>query len=115
MSEPQRSPRAAAALVLAVTLVLGLVLSALHLPSAVLFASLIGGMAHALTSPTVLRVPLLAFRVGQALIGVTIGSLVSLQALTGMGRALVPIAGVTAGTVLLSLLAGRLLALREDV
>ena len=115
MSEPQRSPRAAAALVLAVTVVLGLALSALHLPSAVLFASLIGGMAHALTSPTVLRVPPLAFRVGQALIGVTIGSLVSLEALTGMGRALVPIAGVTAGTVLLSLLAGRLLALRADV
>ena len=115
MSERQRSSRAAAALVLGVTAALSVALSALHLPSAVLFASLLGGMAHALTSPTLLRVPPGAFRLGQALIGVTIGSLVSLPALTGMGKALLPITAVTLGTVVLSLLAGRLLAVRRDV
>ena len=53
----ERSPRAALALVVAVTVVLSVALSLVHLPSAVLFASLIGGMAHALTSPTPLSCP----------------------------------------------------------
>ena len=62
-----------------------------------MFAALIGGMTHALTSRTVIRVPPHAFRVGQALIGVTIGSLVSVSALTDMGTALLPILVVTLG------------------
>lgn len=82
MTDRQRSPVAAAILVLGVTAVLGLLLSWARLPSAVLFASLLGGMAHALTSPTELRVPPVAFRLGQAMVGVTIGSLVSVTALT---------------------------------
>jgi hypothetical protein len=110
-----RTPLRATALVVTVTVVLSVVFTLLHLPSAVLFAALLGGMAHALTSPTVLQVPPLAFRVGQALIGVTIGSLVSLSALTGMGAELFPIIAVTLGTVLISLLAGRVLAVRDDV
>jgi uncharacterized protein len=115
MPRPPRSPLASTVLVLAVTVVLSVGFSLLHLPSAVLFGSLLGGMAHALTSPTVLKVPPAAFRLGQALIGVTIGSLVSLSALADMGGALLPILGVTLGTVAVSLLAGRLLALRRDV
>jgi membrane AbrB-like protein len=115
MTDHRRSPLAGTVLVLVVTAGLGVVLTWAHLPSAVLFAALVGGMAHALTSPTELRVPPTAFRLGQALVGVTIGSLVSLPALAGMGRDLLPVAAVTVGTVLLSLLAGRLLALRDDV
>jgi membrane AbrB-like protein len=115
MTSDGRSPAASVALVLAVTAVLSVAFSLLHLPSAVLFGSLLGGMTHALTSSTVIAIPPSAFRLGQALIGITIGSLVSLSALTGMGSALLPIAAVTAGTVLVSLLAGRLLALRRDV
>jgi membrane AbrB-like protein len=110
-----RTPVQAAGLVLTVTVVLSVLLSLLHVPSAALFASLLGGMAHALTSSTPLALPAWSFRVGQALIGVTIGSLVSLSALTGMGSALLPILAVTVGTVLVSLAAGRLLARREDV
>jgi membrane AbrB-like protein len=115
MTGRERTPLRAAVLVVAVTIVLSAVFTLLHLPSAPLFASLLGGMAHALTSPTPLHVPPSAFRVGQALIGVTIGSLVSLSALTSMGSALLPIVAVTLGTVVISLLAGRVLAIRDDV
>jgi membrane AbrB-like protein len=115
MSSRDRTPLRAAVLVLAATVVLSLVFGLLGLPSAPLFASLLGGMAHALTSETVVAVPRAAFRLGQAIIGVTIGSLVSLSAFTSMGGALVPIVLVTAGTVVISLLAGRVLALRADV
>ena len=92
-----------------------MVFSLLHLPSAVLFGSLLGGMTHALTSPTVLNVPPFAFRIGQGLIGVTIGSLVSLSSLAGLGSALVPVLLVTAATIVISLGGGRVLALRKDV
>jgi uncharacterized protein len=115
MSATPRTPRAAAGLVLGATVLFSVVLSLLHVPSAVLFGSLLGGMTHALTSPTHLQVPPSAFRLGQALIGVTIGSLVSLSSLASMGSTLVPILGVTLGTILVSLVAGRLLAVREDV
>ena len=115
MSTRDRTPLQAASIVLTVTVVAGIVLSLLRVPSAVLFASLLGGMAHALTSSTTLALPPWSFRVGQAIIGVTIGSLVSLSALGDMGSALLPIVGVTLGTVAFSLAAGRLLAVRRDV
>lgn len=115
MSTRARTPLRAALIVVGVTLVLSVVLSLLRVPSAVLFASLLGGMAHALTSPTPLALPPWSFRLGQALVGITIGSLVSLSALASTGSALLPILGVTVATVAISLLAGRVLALREDV
>src|SRR6476646_4799413 len=115
MSTPDRSPVAAWALVLVVTVATSVGFELLGLPSAVLFGALLGGMAHALTSPTPLRVPPFTFRIGQALIGVTIGSLVSLSALTSLGSDLLPILAVTLGTVAISLLAGRELAVRDDV
>jgi uncharacterized protein len=65
MTGSERSPGAALALVVGVTVVLSVVLSLLHLPSAELFASLVGGMAHALTSPTRLELPEGLFRVAQ--------------------------------------------------
>jgi membrane AbrB-like protein len=112
---PARSPRAALALVVGVTVVLGVVFSLLGLPSGVLFASLIGGMAHALTSATVLELPPAGYRLAQGAIGVVIGASVSLPALERIGHDLVPIGLVMVATLLLSLLAGRLLALRRDV
>jgi membrane AbrB-like protein len=115
MTSRERTPLRAVALVLAVTVVLSVVLALLGVPSAALFASLVGGMAHALTSPTPLAVPPWAFRLGQALIGVTLGSLVSLSALGSMGTDLFATVAVTLGTVVISLLAGRALALRDDV
>lgn len=110
-----RTQGAGVALVIATTVVTSVLLSLVAVPSAVLFGSLLGGMAHALTSPTDIKVPPVAFRLGQALIGVTIGTLVSVEALRRMGGELGPILLVTLGTIILSLLAGRLLALRRDV
>jgi len=115
MTAAGRSPARAAALVVGVTVLLSIVLTLVHVPSAPLFASLLGGMAHALTSDTVLALPAWSFRVGQALVGIVIGSLVSLSSLADLGPALLPIVAVTAGTVVISLLAGRLLAVREHV
>lgn len=111
----QRTPLAAAGLVMIVTVLSSLALALLGLPSAVLFGALVGGMTHALTSPTPLAVPAAAFTVGQGLIGITIGTLVSLSALRAMAADLLPIVLVTLGTVVVSLAAGRLLALRRDV
>jgi membrane AbrB-like protein len=115
MTPTERSPRAALVLVVGVTLVLSLLLSALHVPSAVLFASLLAGMAHALTSPTVLGLPAATYRVAQGAIGVVIGASVSLTALERIGHDLVPIGLVVLATLLLSVLAGQLLATRSDV
>lgn len=115
MTTRGRTPLQAAVVVIGVTVVLGVAFSLVHLPSAVLFASLLGGMAHALTSATPLRVPPSAFRVGQALVGITIGSLVSLSALRELTGSLLPTVLVTLGTVAISLAAGRILATRDDV
>lgn len=102
-------------LVVAITVVASAVLGLLRVPSAVMFGSLLGGIAHALTSSTDLRLPPSSFRLGQALIGVVVGSTISLSALSAMGNAAVPITLVTLGTIGISLLAGILLALRQDV
>jgi membrane AbrB-like protein len=111
----ERSPKAALALVVGVTVVLSVLLSLLHLPSAVLFASLVGGIAHALTSTTVLRIPSWTYRVAQGAIGVVIGATVTLPALERISHDVLPIGLVMVATLLISVLAGRLLALRSDV
>jgi membrane AbrB-like protein len=103
------------ALVLAVTVVASTVFQLLGLPSAVMFGSLLGGITHALTSPTDLRLPPWSFRLGQALIGVVVGSTISIDALAAMGDDALTIALVTVGTILISLGAGYLLSLRRDV
>jgi membrane AbrB-like protein len=115
MTPRERSPRQAAVLVVGTTVVLAVSFSAMQVPSAVLFASLLGGMAHALTSPTVFALPPWSFRVGQALIGVTIGALISLSALADLGSALVPVVLVTLATIGVSLVAGQVLAAHRDV
>ncbi|SFB99366.1 hypothetical protein SAMN04487968_10319 [Nocardioides terrae] len=103
------------ALVLGVTVVASVVFQLAGLPSAVMFGSLLGGIVHALTSETDLRLPPSSFRLGQALVGVIVGSSVSLDALRAMGHQAVAIGLVTVGTTLISLAAGALLALRRDV
>jgi membrane AbrB-like protein len=111
----ERSPRGALAVVVVVTVTLSVAFSLLQLPSAVLFASLIGGMAHALTSPTVLNLPPWLFRTAQGMVGVIIGASVSLPALERIGHDVVPIGLVMVATLGLSVLSGQLLALRRDV
>lgn len=111
----ERSPAASWAVVLGVTATASLGFSLLSLPSPVLFGALLGGMAHALTSPTALGVPTLAFRAGQGLVGITIGSMVSLEALARMRTDLAPVLLVTLGTLVVSLLGGWLFSRHREV
>lgn len=114
--DAQPRPRwRAATLVVGVTIVVSALLEWVGLPSAVLFGSVVGGMAHALTSPGRLEVPEPVFRVGQATVGVIVGASISLEALRAMGRDTPTILLVTLATIGVSLVAGRVLALRRDV
>lgn len=90
-------------------------LAALQLPSPVLFGSLLGGMAYALTVGHRLEIPRGAFHVGQALVGATIGALVSLPTLQRLASDWPSVLGVTVGTLLISVVTGRLLALSSEV
>ncbi len=110
-----RSPIASWALVVGTTVAASVVFELVGLPSAVLFGSLLGGMAHALTSPDDLKVPPVAFKVGQGLIGVTIGALVTVESLRRAVSHPVAVTVVTVGTLLLSLAAGWAMARRRDV
>jgi membrane AbrB-like protein len=75
----------------------------------------VGGMAHALTSPTPLALPGWGVRVAQGLVGITVGALVDLATLRRLGTEAAPVALVVVGTLVLSIGAGRVLALRRDV
>ncbi len=110
-----RSSARAAAVVLAVTALTSLGLLLLGTPSAVLFGGVLGGLSHALTSPTRLELPDWAFRLAQALVGVTVGALVVPEALGRMASQGGAIVAVTLGTLAISLLAGWVLARRRDV
>lgn len=92
-----------------------LLLDALALPSPVLFGTLLGGMAYALTMSSPLAIPRRAFNIGQGLVGATIGALVSLTALERLASDSVSILAVTVGTLAISVLAGQALAMRRDV
>lgn len=115
MTGHPRTPAQAAGIVVAVTVVTSVAMTLLEVPSAVLFGAVLGGMAHALTSPTPLALPAWSFRVGQGLIGITVGALVDLTTLKRMSSESLSILGVTFATLLISIVAGRLLALRRDV
>lgn len=115
MTASTRTPRQAAALVLGATVVLSVLLALLRVPSPVLFAAVLGGMVHALTSSTRLALPPWSTRVGQGLIGVTVGALVDLATLHRIATEAVPVAAVVLATLALSVTAGRVLALRGDV
>ena len=101
--------------VVVLTVVASLGFELLSLPSPVLFGSLVAGMAHALLAREELEVPPLAFRVGQGLVGAVIGALVQVTTLVRLAADWPSVLLVTAGTLAISLAAGRLLALRRDV
>ncbi len=101
--------------VVVVTVLASLLFAVLHLPSPVLFGSLVAGMLHALTSPVELEMPPLAFRLGQALVGAVIGALVQLPTLARLASDWPSVLLVTVGTLAISVAAGRVLAVRRDV
>ena len=97
------------------TAVASLGFEAAQLPSPVLFGSLVAGMAHALLAHEELDVPPLVFRVGQGLVGAVIGALVQVSTLVRLTADWPSVLLVTAGTLAISVAAGRVLAVHRDV
>ncbi|WP_432509757.1 AbrB family transcriptional regulator [Kineococcus sp. SYSU DK001] len=108
--------RAAHVLVLlAATVVATGFLDRLGLPSPALFAGLAAGLVDALVSRRAVVLPARAGTAGQAVVGVTIGTLVQLSTLSALGEHWLPVLAVTVGTLALSLGTGWLLGRRRDV
>ncbi len=103
------------ALVVVLCLAASGVLDLLGAPSPFLFGALFAGMAQALTAAEPLVMPTPLFRLGQALIGVTIGALVQLSTLTRLATDWPSVLGVTLGTIVVSLVTGLLMAIHRDV
>jgi membrane AbrB-like protein len=111
-----RGARAAdLALVVVAALALTLALDVLDLPSPSLFGGLVAGLVRGLAGRRRLAVPRPATTAAQGLIGVSIGALVDLDTLEAIGRDWLPVLLVTAGTLLLSVLAGLVLRLQPGV
>lgn len=84
-------------------------------PTPALFGPLLAGLLWALTAPTRLVLPSLVARSGQAVLGATIGAVVTAETLRSLGADVVPIVLVVVASLGLSLAAGWVLALRRDV
>ena len=88
---------------------------ALGMPSPTLFAGLAVGLLDALTVPRALPLPRQAGTAAQAVIGVTIGTLVQLSTLAALAEHWLPVLLVTLGTLALSLGTGWLLGRHRDL
>ena len=95
--------------------VVTLALGAAGLPSPALFAGLAVGLARALALPRRTGIPAPVGTAVQVVLGVMVGTLVQLDTVAALGRNWLPVLLVTAATLVLSLLAGQLMALREGV
>jgi membrane AbrB-like protein len=80
------------------------------LPSAYLFVAMLVGLAFALLRPGRFEPPGPAFRVGQVVTGVAIGTFVQSETLTGLGSRWIPVILVSAATLALTIAAGLVLA-----
>lgn len=99
----------------AATVVATLLLGRLGLPSPALFAGLAVGLVDALVARRAVRLPSSAGLAGQAVVGVTIGTLVQVSTLAALGEHWLPVLAVTVGTLALSLGTGWLLGRHRDV
>ncbi|HWT94861.1 MAG TPA: AbrB family transcriptional regulator [Solirubrobacteraceae bacterium] len=93
----------------------GAALGAVGVPSSYLFAALLLAMAVALTRPGVLEVPSRVFVGAQAVTGVALGAYLQSSSLEVLADDWLPVALVSAATLLLSLLAGYVLARTTEV
>jgi hypothetical protein len=95
----------------ALTAALGLGLSAVGLPSPLLFGALLAGLVVALVDRrAAVAVPAPAFAAAQAVTGVTIGAYVETSSLEALGGAWLPVTAVILATLALSVGAGALLS-----
>jgi len=99
----------------AVTAVAVAVLDALGVPSSALVAALVVGIGFALSGHSPGVVPRWAMTGAQAVLGVVIGALVQSSTLSAVARVWLPVLGVSAATLALSVVGGLLLGLHRDV
>ncbi len=102
-------------LIVAGTIAGGWVADRVGLPSGYLFAAIVCGLLYALFVPGRVTMPPLAFRIGQAVTGVAIGTFVQSSTLTALGWRWVPVVLVSAATLALTIGAGVLLTRIADL
>lgn len=95
---------------IAATVAGGWILGQTGLPSPYLFAALLVGMAVALARPAAGDVPDAVFTAAQAVTGVVLGAYLQASSLSALGSQWLPVALVSAGTLVVSLAAGAMLA-----
>jgi uncharacterized protein len=103
------------ALVVAAAVGVSAVFGVLGLPSPTLFAGLLVGLVRALALPHGLAVPGVTTTAAQAVLGVSMGSLIDLDTLRTVAGNWLPVLSVTVGTLALSLGAGLLLRLQRGI
>jgi len=91
------------------------VLDAFGVPSSALVAALVVGIGFALSGRSPGVVPRWAMTGAQAVLGVVIGALVQSSTLSAVARVWLPVLGVSAATLALSVVGGLLLGLHRDV
>jgi uncharacterized protein len=101
--------------VLVVGVLVVLAFDALGLPSPALFAGLAVGLARALAVPRRVGVPDPAMTAVHVVIGVMVGTLVQVETLVAIASDWLPVVLVTVATLVLSLAAGQLMALRRGI
>ena len=101
--------------VLAVGIAVALLFARLSVPSPALFGGLVAGLGRALLGRRRLALPRRAMTGAQAVIGVSIGSLVQADTLGAIAEHWAPVLLVTVATLLVSLLAGQLMRLQPGV
>src|SRR3954452_961480 len=99
----------------AITVLASGLLVAAQAPTPTLFAGLLAGAALALSGNVRATPGPLVVRLSQAAIGVTVGSYLSPGTLSGIGAHLIPILGCCLTTLALSVVAGLLLARRDNI
>ncbi|HEV7187512.1 MAG TPA: AbrB family transcriptional regulator [Blastococcus sp.] len=92
-----------------------LLFTLLGLPSPALFGGLLAGLVRVLGFRRRVAVPAPALAAAQAVVGVSLGSLIDLATLRTVAANWLPVLLVTVGTLLLSLLAGLILRLQPGI
>ena len=97
-------------LVAAATVGGGLLADRIGVPSGYLFVALLVGLTCAIRWPGRLELPLGAFRVGQAVTGVALGTFLQSSTLSAVGKHWLPVLAVSMATLAVTIGAGLLLA-----
>ncbi|MGY1698536.1 AbrB family transcriptional regulator [Geodermatophilus sp. SYSU D00766] len=117
MRAPRPDPRLLAdgALVVAGGAVAAVVLDRAGVPSSALFGGLLAGLVRGLAGRTPVDVPRAGQAAAQAVVGISIGTLVDPGTLAAIGEEWAPVLLVTLATLLLTVAAGLLLRLRPGI